>query len=335
MPAQELPSVSVIMPVIDEERHLPQSISRILEQDYAGELEIIVAVGPSRDRTADVAAEISAREDRVQVVANPSGKTPAGLNAAIEAASGEIVVRVDGHAMVPINYVSVAVSTLETSGADNVGGIMNAEGTTDFEDAVARAMTSRFGVGGAAFHVGGVAGPALSVYLGCFRRAALDRVGGDDVTMERAQDWEMNLRIRQTGGIVWFTPDLKVTYRPRPTLKALARQYHDYGRWRREVATRHPETVSLRYLAAPVAVIGVILGISLGVVGLLVGLPWLAVLGFAAPAGYLVLDLIASAVAALTRPHLTPGAALRLPLVYAAMHATWGWGFLRGGVRSS
>jgi cellulose synthase/poly-beta-1,6-N-acetylglucosamine synthase-like glycosyltransferase len=335
MPAQELPSVSVIMPVIDEERHLPQSISRILEQDYAGELEIIVAVGPSRDRTADVAAEISAREDRVQVVANPSGKTPAGLNAAIEAASGEIVVRVDGHAMVPINYVSVAVSTLETSGADNVGGIMNAEGTTDFEDAVARAMTSRFGVGGAAFHVGGVAGPALSVYLGCFRRAALDRVGGYDVTMERAQDWEMNLRIRQTGGIVWFTPDLKVTYRPRPTLKALARQYHDYGRWRREVATRHPETVSLRYLAAPVAVIGVILGISLGVVGLLVGLPWLAVLGFAAPAGYLVLDLIASAVAALTRPHLTPGAALRLPLVYAAMHATWGWGFLRGGVRSS
>ena len=285
MPAQELPSVSVIMPVIDEERHLPQSISRILEQDYAGELEIIVAVGPSRDRTADVAAEISAREDRVQVVANPSGKTPAGLNAAIEAASGEIVVRVDGHAMVPINYVSVAVSTLETSGADNVGGIMNAEGTTDFEDAVARAMTSRFGVGGAALHVGGVAGPALSVYLGCFRRAALDRVGGYDVTMERAQDWEMNLRIRQTGGIVWFTPDLKVTYRPRPTLKALARQYHDYGRWRREVATRHPETVSLRYLAAPVAVIGVILGISLGVVGLLVGLPWLAVLGFAAPAG--------------------------------------------------
>ncbi len=335
MPAQELPSVSVIMPVIDEERHLQQSITRILEQDYAGELEIIVAVGPSRDRTADVAAEISAREDRVQVVANPSGKTPAGLNAAIEAASGEIVVRVDGHAMVPINYVSVAVSTLQSSGADNVGGIMNAEGTTGFEDAVARAMTSRFGVGGAAFHVGGVAGPALSVYLGCFRRAALDRVGGYDVTMDRAQDWEMNLRIRQTGGIVWFTPDLKVTYRPRPTLKALARQYHDYGRWRRAVATRHPETVSLRYLAAPIAVSGVILGIFLGVVGLLVGLPWLAVLGFAAPAGYLVLDLIASAVAALTRPHLTPGAALRLPLVYATMHATWGWGFLRGGVRSS
>ena len=323
------------MPVINEERHLQHSIDRILEQNYPGALEIIVAVGPSRDRTALVAADIAAREDRVRVVANPSGKTPAGLNAAINAASGEVIVRVDGHAMIPNDYVAVAVATLQASGADNVGGIMNAEGTTDFENAAARAMTSRFGVGGAAFHLGGVAGPALSVYLGCFRRAALDRVGGYDITMERAQDWEMNLRIRQSGGTVWFTPDLKVTYRPRPTLGALARQYHDYGRWRRELATRHPETVSLRYLAAPIAVAGVVLGTFLGVIGLLMGLPWLAVLGFAAPVGYLLLDLVASAVAALTKPRLTWRAALRLPLVYAAMHATWGWGFLRGGVRTS
>ena len=121
---------------------------------------------------------------------------------------------------------------------------MAAEGTTDFERGVARAMTSRFGVGGASFHVGGEPGPALTVYLGCFRRSALERVGGYDETMLRAQDWEMNLRIRETGGVVWFTPDMRVTYRPRPNLKALARQYHDYGRWRREVARRHPDTVS-------------------------------------------------------------------------------------------
>ena len=137
-----------------------------------------------------------------------------------------------------------ACATLEATGADNVGGIMAAEGTNDFERAVARAMTSRFGVGGASFHVGGEPGPALTVYLGCFRRAALERVGGYDESMVRAQDWEMNLRIRQTGGVVWFTPDMHVTYRPRHTLKALARQYHDYGRWRREVSRRHPETLS-------------------------------------------------------------------------------------------
>jgi succinoglycan biosynthesis protein ExoA len=332
-PVQQFPGVSVIMPVINEERHLRHSIDQILKQEYAGELEIIVAVGPSGDRTAAVAAEIAAREDRVRVVENPSGKTPAGLNAAIEAATGEVIVRVDGHAMIPDNYVAVAVETLRTSGADNVGGIMNAEGTTDFEDAVARAMTSRFGVGGAAFHVGGAAGPALTVYLGCFRREALERVGGYDITMERAQDWEMNLRIRATGGTVWFTPDLRVTYRPRPSLRALVRQYYDYGRWRREVASRHPDTVSLRYLAAPIAVLGVIVGMALGVLGLFFGALWVAAIGFAAPVGYLALDLLASTASALTKPRLNWRAALTLPVVYASMHASWGWGFLRGGVR--
>ena len=237
--------------------------------------------------------------------------------------------------MIPDNYVAVAVDTLQTSGADNVGGIMNAEGTTDFEDAVARAMTSRFGVGGAAFHVGGVAGPALTVYLGCFRREALERVGGYDITMERAQDWEMNLRIRQTGGTVWFTPDLKVTYRPRPSLGALARQYHDYGRWRREVASRHPGTISLRYLAAPVAVTGVMIGSVIGFLGLYLGITWVAAIGFAAPIGYLFIDLVASVFAAAASPRLTLRAALLLPAIYATMHACWGWGFLRGGARPS
>jgi len=323
------------MPVINEERHLRHSIDQILRQEYAGELEIIIAVGPSGDRTAAVAAEIAAREDSVRVVENPSGKTPAGLNAAIEAATGEVIVRVDGHAMIPDNYVAVAVEALRTSGADNVGGIMNAEGTTDFEDAVARAMTSRFGVGGAAFHVGGAAGPALTVYLGCFRREALERVGGYDITMERAQDWEMNLRIRQTGGTVWFTPDLKVTYRPRASLGALARQYHDYGRWRREVASRHPDTISLRYLAAPVAVTGVMLGAVIGFLGLFLGITWVAAIGFAAPIGYLLLDLSASVFAAVASPRLTLRAALLLPAIYATMHGCWGWGFLRGGARPS
>ena len=182
---------------------------------------------------------------------------------------------------------------------------MAAEGTTDFERAVARAMTSRFGVGGASFHVGGEAGPALTVYLGCFQRAALDRVGGYDESMVRAQDWEMNLRIRQTGGVVWFTPDMRVTYRPRHTLRALARQYHDYGRWRREVSRRHPETLSLRYLAAPVAVAGVAAGLALA--GVRRGGPparGSSALGLAAPLGYAVLNLAASAQSALTPPRL-------------------------------
>ena len=327
------PRVSVVMPVVNEERHLRAAVQRILGQDYAGPLDVVISVGPSRDRTQEIADALASEHPQVQVVTNPTGRTPAGLNAAIARATGDVVVRVDGHAMLPDDYVRIAVTTLAQTGADNVGGIMAAEGTTDFECAVARAMTSRFGVGGAAFHVGGEAGPALTVYLGSFTRAALDRVGGYDETMERAQDWEMNLRIRQTGGTVWFTPLMQVTYRPRGSVRALARQYHDYGRWRREVARRHPDTVSLRYLAAPTMVIAVCLGTVLGVLGLALGQGWLAGLGFAMPIGYLALDLAASISSALRTPRLPWRTARSLPVVYATMHWAWGTGFLRGAGR--
>lgn len=325
------PPVTVIMPILNEEAHLVDSVNRILAQEYAGTLDVVLAVGPSKDRTREVAEELARVSDRVTVVDNPTGRTPAGLNAAIAASTGEVIVRVDGHAMIPSDYVAIAVETLERTGADNVGGIMAAEGVTDFGCAVARAMTSKFGVGGASFHVGGGEGPALTVYLGTFRRNALDRVGGYDETMVRAQDWEMNLRIRETGGLIWFTPQMLVTYRPRATVAALARQYHDYGRWRREVVRRHPETLSLRYLAAPVAVAAIAIGILLAILGLLIGQQWLTIIGLIPPIVYVLANVLASMVSALTAPRLRLRSALWLPVVYGTMHLTWGAGFLRGG----
>jgi len=333
MPAPEsLPSVSVVMPVVNEERHLRTAVGRILAQDYAGELDITLAVGPSRDDTASVAAALAAESDRIRVVENPTGSTPAGLNAAIAASSGEVVVRVDGHAMIPTDYVSTAVEVLERTEADNVGGIMAAEGTGDFERAVAAAMTSKFGVGDASFHVGGEEGPALTVYLGCFRRSALQRVGGYDESMERAQDWELNLRIRESGGVVYFTPDLKVTYRPRHSIRALARQYHDYGRWRREVARRHPSTISVRYLAAPVTVATIASGLGVAAVGAMRGRWSVVSAGLAPLAVYAVGNAVASVVTGVRTGDLP--AALRLPAVFATMHGAWGAGFLRGRGRS-
>jgi len=333
--ATPAPRVSVIMPVLNEERHLADAVERVLEQDYAGSLEVVLAVGPSRDRTQEVAEALRSKHPAVRVVANPTGKTPAALNAAIAVATGEIIVRVDGHAMIPPDYVSIGVRTLEESGADNVGGIMGAEGISDFECAVARAMTSKFGVGGASFHVGGQDGPALTVYLGCFRRAALERVGGFDESMERAQDWELNLRIRQSGGIVWFTPRMRVTYRPRHSVSALARQYFDYGRWRREVANRHPETISLRYLAAPVTVTAMGVGLIGSVIGAVMGYTWLILAGLSPVVVYAGGNLLASGLSALTPPRLPWSASKWLPAVYATMHMAWGTGFVRGGARSA
>jgi succinoglycan biosynthesis protein ExoA len=314
------------MPVLDEEAHLGEAVGAVLASAYDGPLQVVLALGPSTDGTDQVALGLTGSDARVRTVPNPTGRTAAGLNAAIAAADHDIIVRVDGHAVIPPDYIAIAVQALEHTGADNVGGIMGAEGVTDFEVAVAAAMTSWFGVGGAAFHIGGQPGEALTVYLGCFRRSALERVGGFDETMVRAQDWELNHRIRETGGLIWFTPQLRVSYRPRGSIRRLAKQYHEYGRWRREVARRHPETVSLRYLAPPLTLLAVAGGTALGVAGIFTGSRVL-LLGFALPAGYLAANLVASALAARDVPWRS---ARWLPAVFGTMHGAWGAGYLRG-----
>lgn len=305
------------MPVLNEERHLESAVKHVLAQRYPGPVEVVLAIGPSKDRTQEVADGLAAADPRVKAVANPTGRTPAALNAAVRASSSPIIARVDGHAMLPDDYLRVAVETLESTGAENVGGVMAAEGVTAFEQAVARAMTSRFGVGNAAFHTGGQAGPADTVYLGVFLRDALDRVGGYDEEYVRAQDWEMNHRIRSTGGLIWFQPRMRVSYRPRPNLKALARQYFDYGRWRRVVARQHRGTINLRYLAPPAAVVAIAAGAIAGAVGFRPA--------FVVPGAYIV-GVAGAALA--TGAGLRPASRAWLPLVYAAMHLPWGLGFL-------
>ncbi|WP_407838912.1 glycosyltransferase family 2 protein [Streptomyces sp. DSM 116496] len=316
MPAQQ-PAVSVIMPVLNEERHLRNSVHHILGQEYGGEMEVVIALGPSRDRTDEIAAELVREDPRVHTVPNPTGRTPAALNAAIQASRHPIVVRVDGHGMLSPNYIATAVRLLEETGAQNVGGIMHAEGENPWEDAVAAAMTSRIGVGNAAFHTGGKAGPADTVYLGVFRREALEAAGGYNVEFVRAQDWELNFRIRDAGGLIWFSPELKVQYRPRPSVRALAKQYKDYGRWRHVVARYHSGSINLRYLAAPAAVCAIAAGV---VVGAAVT-PW----AFVLPAGYLAAITVGSVPAG---KGLSLKARLRIPVALATMHVCWGYGFL-------
>jgi hypothetical protein len=321
-PAEDLDpatGVSVVVCVLNEERHVAEAVQHALRQDHLGPLELVIALGPSRDRTDEIVAELAALDPRIRAVRNPDprGATPAGLNAAVAESIYPVIVRIDGHALLPPHYVRTAVETMRRTGADNVGGIMAAEGVTPFEQAVARAMTSRLGVGNASFHTGGQEGPADTVYLGVFRRAAIARVGGYDEAFLRAQDWEMNLRIRRTGGLVWFQPALRVSYRPRSRARDLARQYFHYGRWRRVVMRRHEGTATLRYLAPPAALVGVVGGAVLTLLGV-----WPAAV---LPGGYLAAVVAGSLVEA---RGLHPSAVLRLPLALATMHLSWGAGFL-------
>jgi len=310
------PSVSVIIPVLNEERHLDQAVRMVLDQDYPGSLEVVLALGPSQDRTDAVAQRLTTADPRVRTVPSPSGKTPNALNAAIGAARHEIVARVDGHAEIPADYLRIAVSELVRADADNVGGVMDARGVTAFERAVACAMRSKLGVGNARFHVGGEPGEAETVYFGVFRRSALQRVGGYDEHFARAQDWELNHRIRTTGGRVWFVPELKVTYRPRSTVRALARQYFLYGRWRRVVAKHYEGTISARYLAPPTMVVGTSVAAILGFFF------WPA---WVVPAGYLVAITIGGVAISSGEPARTR---LVTPVVLGIMHWSWGIGFI-------
>jgi succinoglycan biosynthesis protein ExoA len=310
-----LPAISVILPVLNEESHLEGAVLSVLSQDYRGPLEIILALGPSRDRTNEIATKLASQDNRVKLIDSPTGKTAAGLNLALAASKSPVIVRVDGHAQIPKNYISLIVEILNKTGAVNVGGVMAAVGTTAFERAVAGAMRSPLGVGASRFHTGGEAGEVDTVYLGAFRREALVAIGGFDERFTRAQDWELNFRLRENGGVIYFDPRLHVTYRPRSSVSALAKQYFEYGRWRRVVSRRHSGTINYRYLAPPFALLGFSASLVLGIV--------LSSIFFIPALVYLLFVVLASLkISTSIREYLL------LLLVIPTMHFAWGAGFI-------
>ena len=315
MSTQLNPAVSVILPILNEERDLSDCISAILQQKYDGKLEVILALGPSTDNTNQIAKSLAQSDSRIKLVENPTGKTAAALNLAIAAASFEIICRIDGHAEISDTYIKTAVEIMNQTGAVNVGGLMNAAAASGFQSVVARAMRSRIGVGASKFHTGGEAGAADTVYLGTFKKSAILQAGGFDEKYIRAQDWELNHRLRLNGGLIWFDPRLVVTYRPRDTFGKLAKQYFEYGRWRRAVSRKHQGTVNYRYLAPPIALAINVLSIILGLM--------LNTLFFIPVITYLSIIILSS---------LFIGKGIyekiSLPSVLITMHLSWGFGFI-------
>ena len=315
MSTQLNPGVSVILPILNEERDLSDCISAILQQKYDGKLEVILALGPSTDNTNQIAKSLAQSDSRIKLVDNPTGKTAAALNLAIAAASFEIICRIDGHAEISDSYIKTAVEIMDQTGAVNVGGLMNAAAAGGFQSVVARAMRSRIGVGASKFHTGGEAGAADTVYLGTFKKSAILQAGGFDEKYIRAQDWELNHRLRLNGGLIWFDPRLVVTYRPRDTFGKLAKQYFEYGRWRRAVSRKHQGTVNYRYLAPPIALVINLLSLILGL--------FLNTIFFVPVITYLSIIILSS---------LFIGKGiyekLTLPSVLITMHLSWGFGFI-------
>ncbi|MGC3995926.1 MAG: glycosyltransferase family 2 protein [Propionicimonas sp.] len=320
-------AVSYVMPVLNEAGHLAEAVRAVLSQEYDGEQELVLALGASTDGTDAVAAELAASDPRVRLVANPRNDIPIGLNLAIRASRYPVVVRVDAHAELPQGYTAAMVEMLRRTGAANVGGVMEARGRGRFQQAVARAYNSPFGLGGGSWHHGEDEAECDSAYLGVFRREVLEEVGLYDEGLRRAEDWELNHRIRAAGHLILFTPRQRVVYWPRASWDALRRQMFATGVWRGHLVRRQQST-PWRYLPPPAVTV-------LVAISLLVAL--LQVLGVARGAGWALAHVPSLGyLAGVSAVGLTrlggDGVVDRLlnVVVLATMHLAWGSGFLKG-----
>lgn len=331
-----LTGVSYVVPVLNEESTIGLTVESILAQDYAGPSDIALVHGPSRDGTAAALARIVDAHPGVVVVDNPRGRTPVAMNLGFAATRHPIVIRVDGHAVLPPAYTSTLVRALDTHGAVNVGGVMSAQGGTTFQRVVAWAYNSRVGLGGGVHHRTGDPGPAETAYLGVFRREAVEAVGGFDEHMARAQDWELNSRLRKAGGLIWFEPSVEVVYYPRASFGALARQFWSSGRWRATLMREDFSGSPPRYLAPPALVLALALSAAALVAALVASGTSAVVLGVGGalvPAAYAVAVVGAAA----TARGLSWRERLLVPAVLPAIHVCWGAGCLTGllGVRAA
>lgn len=329
------PGVSYVMPVLNEAGYLEAAVASILKQDYPGDVELILALGPSTDGTADIVDALLKTDPRIRIVQNPGMDIPIGLNLAIAASKNPVIIRVDAHTELAPGYTTRGVTALQRTGAASLGGIMVATGRPGFQAAVARAYNSRFGLGGGAYHgETAVEGPAESAYMGIFRRDTLAEVGGFDETLRRGEDWELNYRLRKAGHVVWLDPQLRVSYWPRADATKLARQFRATGIWRGELVRRLGRNNSLRFFAPPILLVNLLIAVvflPFHLLGVFSGwLGWVTALAYVGPLAYLGLLIIAAITSSgslLDR--------LRFASVLAIMHLSWGAGFIVGLVRGA
>ncbi|MEY2426646.1 MAG: succinoglycan biosynthesis protein ExoA [Actinomycetota bacterium] len=249
-----VPSVSIVLPTLNERGFIRDCLDSLLAQDYADIVEILVVDGGSTDGTRELSKAIGGA---VRLVDNPRVTAAAAMNIGIEAATGDVVCRADAHTLYLPDYVSRCVGVLDETGAANVGGPMRAVGTTNFGRAVAAVTSSPFGVGPGRFHYSKRREQVDTVYLGCWKRSTLVELGGYDESRLQwaAEDQELNFRIRQSGGTIVLDPKIRSWYFPRSTVRALWRQYSNYGVAKASTLAKHRSLPTWRPLV-PAALVG-------------------------------------------------------------------------------
>lgn len=318
--------VSIIVPCYNEEKTIGLLLAAIFAQTYPHEnIEVVIADGMSSDGTrARIAAFKAAHQDlQIEVVNNIKRTIPAGLNVAIAAAKGEIIVRLDAHSAPHPDYVELCVADLKAGLGVNVGGVWEIEpgGTGWMAQSIAIAAAHPLGVGDAKYRYTDTAGEVDTVPFGAFRQQLIEKIGGFDETLLANEDYEFNVRVRNTGGKVWLNPKIRSVYFARPDLVELARQYRRYGYWKVRMLRRYPKTIRYRQALPPLFVLSLLLLGALSNWSILAG--W--ILGLQVVSYASALLFVGAFIAIRKR---SAWLILGVPLAMATMHVSWGSAFL-------
>lgn len=323
---QELPFVSVIMPVRNEAAFLDRSLSAVMAQDYPrNRFEVIIADGMSDDGTREKISRLG-RDRNVRLIDNPQRIVATGLNLALREARGDIIIRVDGHCEIAPDYLSGCVRWLEKGSAECVGGPLETIGETYVARVIATSMSSKFGVGDAAFRVGTNTEKFVdTVAFPAYRRETLRSLGDFDEELVRNQDDEYNYRLRESGGRILLSPEIHSRYYSRANLRGLARQYFQYGFWKVRVLQKHPRQMRPRQFVPAFFILGLIL---VTLVSAFVNRGWIA------PTVYLAVYLLANLIASLFAAGRSQWSIVALaPIAFVTIHFAYGLGFLVGLVK--
>jgi succinoglycan biosynthesis protein ExoA len=321
--AQTAELVTVLVPARNEEAAIPHTLEAILGQDYPN-LEIVVVEGGSTDATPDVIQDFAKRDSRVRMVVQPVASIPLSLNAGLGAARGKWLVRVDAHSVIPNDYVSRLVAHLEQEDWGGVGGRKDAVAKTATGQIIARALGSKFGVGGSAYHHGTEKQTVDHIPFGAYRVDLLRSLGGWNEKLLVNEDFELDQRVLLTGRQLLLDPEIAIKWSSRETLGDLWRQYQRYGQGKPRVALLHPGSLRLRHLAPPILVA------SWAIAGLA------ALTGHKALAAAIVVPYAGAVTyGAIVTPEDGPASVKSKALLTAAfttMHASWGVGFWQGAL---
>ena len=322
--------LSVICPILKEEKYIAQFLDSLLKQDYPkDDLEILLVDGMSTDRTRDIIDEYVSKYPFIRLIDNPDKFVSYAMNRGIEAAKGDILMRVDAHSSYQPDYFSVLVKGLKRLHADNVGTVCKTDvlHRTPKTLAIREVLCNKFGVGNSTFRIGVDHEQEVeTVPFGCWPREVFEKYGMYDLRLRRNQDIELNKRILRGGGKIYILPDTYCTYLARESWFALAQNNYGNGMWNILTVfyTKTFSSLSLRHFVPLMFLLSLIVPLALA-------LSWwpFALVSAASLFTYTAL-LSAVSIKLAAQKHLN---FFYLLTTFFVLHLSYGWGSLKGILR--